>query len=171
MRYLEDFRPGTVVELGAWTFTAEEIVAFARDYDPQPFHLDAAAGEASLFGGLAASGWHVACAWMRLWIDLQARETERALARGEEPPVPGPSPGFDDMRWTKPVLAGRTITYRSTLTGGRTTRSRPGWGILDSLNEGFDETGARVFHFTGHVMWPCRPPTATEPGADPDHPA
>ena len=164
MKYLEDFIPGTVIELGSWTFTAEDIVAFAREFDPQPFHLDEAAGKASLFGGLAASGWHVACAWMRLWIDHQTREMDEALARGEEPPVAGPSPGFDDMRWTKPVLADRTLTYRSTLTGGRPSRSRPGWGILDSLNEGFDETGARVFHFTGHVMWPCRSNAAPTTG-------
>jgi len=154
MKHLEDFHPGDAVELGTWTFTADEIVAFARDFDPQPFHLDEAAGKASLFGGLAASGWHVACAWMRLWIDHQTREMDEAKARGEEPPIPGPSPGFDDMRWTRPVLAGQTIRYRTTVVSGRASKSRPGWGILDSLNEGFDETGTRVFHFTSHVFIP-----------------
>jgi len=156
MKYLEDFLPGDAVELGAWTFTAEEIVAFARDFDPQPFHLDEAAGKASLFGGLAASGWHVACGWMRLWIEHQTREIAAAVARGEEPPVAGPSPGFDHMRWTKPVLAGQTIAYRTTVIEARASKSRPGWGIVDSLNEGFDEAGTRVFHFNGHVFMPTR---------------
>ena len=154
MKHLEDFRPGEVVELGTWTFTAEEIVDFARDFDPQPFHLDAAAGEASLFGGLAASGWHVACAWMRLWVNHQNGEIAEATARGEDLPVAGPAAGFDDMRWLKPVLAGQTLRYRSTVVAGRPSKSRPGWGILDSLHEGFDESGARVFHFTSHVFMP-----------------
>jgi acyl dehydratase len=157
MKHLEDFHPGDTVDLGTWTFTAAEIVDFAREFDPQAFHLDEAAGKASLFGGLAASGWHVASAWMRLWVDHQSREIAEALARGEEPPAAGPSPGFDDMRWTKPVLAGDIITYRTTVIGGRASKSRPGWGILDSLNEGFDATGRRVFHFTGHVFMPTRP--------------
>ena len=157
MKHLEDFHPGDRIELGSWTFTAEAIVDFARDFDPQPFHLDEAAGKASLFGGLAASGWHVACAWMRLWIDHQAREMAEARARGEEPPVPGPSPGFDDMRWTRPVLAGQTLSYRSTVISARASKSRPGWGLVDSLNEGFDAAGTRVFHFTSHVFVPTRP--------------
>lgn len=157
MRYLEDFRPGEVIELGAWTFTAAEIVDFARDFDPQPFHLDEEAGKASLFGGLAASGWHVACAWMRLWIDHQTREMAEKAARGEVVPIAGPSPGFDDMRWLRPVLAGQTIRYRTTFVSTRAFASRPGWGVVDSLNEGFDAAGTRVFHFTGHVFMPTRP--------------
>ena len=157
MKYLEDFHPGETIELGSWTFTAAAIVDFARDFDPQPFHLDEAAGKASIFGGLAASGWHVACAWMRLWIDHQTREMEAALARGEEPPVAGPSPGFDDMRWTKPVLAGQTLSYRTTVVAARASATRPGWGIVTSRNEAFDEAGTRVFHFTGNVFMPRRP--------------
>ena len=157
MRYLEAFTPGETIELGTWTFTADEIVDFARDFDPQPFHLDEEAGKASLFGGLAASGWHVACAWMRLWIDHQNRVMAEAKARGEDLPVAGPSPGFDAMRWTKPVLAGQTIRYRTTFTSTRAFASRPGWGVVNSLNEGFDEAGNRVFHFNGHVFMPTRP--------------
>ena len=156
MRHLEDCIPGEVIELGTWTFGAAEIVAFARDFDPQRFHLDEEEGKASLFGGLAASGWHVACAWMRLWIDHQNRRVAERVARGEAVPVVGPSPGFDDMRWLKPVLAGQTITYRSTTLAVRPLASRPGWGLLDSANEGFDETGTLVFRFTGHVFMPMR---------------
>ena len=157
MRYLEDFPAGEVIELGSWTFEADAIVAFARDFDPQRFHLDEEAGKASLFGGLAASGWHVACAWMRLWVDHQNRVMAEARAAGVDLPVAGPSPGFDDMRWLRPVLAGQTIRYRTTFVASRAFRSRPGWGVVDSLNEGFDAAGNRVFHFTGHVFMPTRP--------------
>lgn len=157
MKFLEDFIPGETLELGSWTFTAREIIDFARDFDPQPFHLDEEAGRASLFGGLAASGWHVACAWMRLWIDQQTRTLQAIAARGEPVPIPGPSPGFDDMRWLKPVLAGTTLTYRTTVVGARPSRTRPGWGVMSTRNEGFDAGGALVFHFTGHVFMPCRP--------------
>ncbi|MCE1237782.1 MAG: dehydratase [Hyphomicrobiales bacterium] len=156
MMWLEEFPADWSVELGSHLFTAEEIVAFARDWDPQPFHLDEDAGRASLFGGLTASGWHVACAWMALWIAHQNREMEARAARGEIVPVPGPSPGFDDMRWLKPVVAGQTVAYRSSLLTARPSASRPEWGIVSTTNEGFVE-GERVFHFTGRVFWPRRP--------------
>jgi len=154
--WLEEFTPDWVADLGSHTFTAAEIVAFARDWDPQPFHLDEAAGRASLFGGLAASGWHVACEWMALWIAHQNREMEARAARGEVVPVPGPSPGFDDMRWLKPVLAGETVAYRATLHSARPSASRPAWGILSTTNEGFVD-GDLVFRFTARIMWPRRP--------------
>lgn len=156
MRYLEDFPAGWSVDLGTHTFSAEEIVAFARQFDPQPFHLDEEAGRASLFGGLAASGWHVGCAWMRLWIDFLDREAAAARARGEDAPAPGPSPGFEDMRWLKPVLAGQTVAYHTTLVSARASASRPGWGILASRNEGFVGDDL-VFRFDGRVFWPTRP--------------
>lgn len=156
MRWLEEFTPGEIIELGHHAFTAETIVDFARDFDPQPFHLDEEAGKRSLFGGLAASGWHVACAWMALWIAHQTRAmTERTATEGAAP-IPGPSPGFDDMRWLRPVLAGDTVSYRSTITSARPSASRPDWGVLTSRNEGrIGDT--LVFHFTGHVFFPRRP--------------
>lgn len=156
MMWLEEIPADWSVDLGTHTFTAEEIVAFARDWDPQPFHLDEEAGRASLFGGLAASGWHVACAWMALWIAHQNREMEARAARGEIVPVPGPSPGFDDMRWTKPVLAGQTVAYRTSLLSARPSVSRPDWGVLSTTNQGLVD-GEPVFRFTGRVMWPRRP--------------
>lgn len=156
MMWLEEFPADWSVDLGSHTFDAAAIVAFARDFDPQPFHLDEAAGRASLFGGLAASGWHVACAWMRLWIAHQNRAMQARAAGGEIVPIPGPSPGFDEMRWLKPVLAGDTVAYRSSLISARPSATRPEWGILSTRNEGF-VGGETVFRFTGRVFWPRRP--------------
>lgn len=157
MKWLDDYVAGETIELGTHTFTREEIVAFAREYDPQPFHLDEAAAAKSLFGGLAASGWHVACAWMRLWVDWDRADAEAARARGEEPVVAGPSPGFDDMRWLRPVLAGTTLAYRNTVVSARPSASRPGWGILTTLATATDEAGREVFRFTGNAFVPRRP--------------
>ncbi|MER2605715.1 MAG: MaoC family dehydratase [Siculibacillus sp.] len=155
MKWLDEFTPGDALDLGAHTFTRDEIVDFARDFDPQPFHLDDEAGRASLFGALAASGWHVACAWMRLWIARQTAEMAARAATGADVPVPGPSPGFDDMKWLKPVLVGDTVAYRTSVVSTRASASRPGWGVLTTLNEG--RVGDTVvFRFTGYIMWPHR---------------
>ncbi len=159
MKWLDQWVPGETFELGTHTFEADAIVEFAHDFDPQPFHLDEEAGKRSLFGGLAASGWHVACAWMALWIANQNRVMADVAAKalpGEPIPVAGPSPGFEDMRWLKPVLAGETVSYRTTVVSARATASRPGWGILTFRNEGFIDDRL-VFHFTGFVFMPRRP--------------
>jgi acyl dehydratase len=109
--YLEDIKVGVNRELGSFTFTADAIKDFARQFDPQPFHLDEAAGRASLFGGLAASGWHLTAVFMKLLVSrMRRREQAAAKARGEEIAPGGPSPGFKNMRWLKPVLAGDTLT-------------------------------------------------------------
>lgn len=156
MRWLDEFVPGETFALGSHTFDADAIVAFARDFDPQPFHLDEDAGRASLFGGLAASGWHVACAWMKLWIAHQSRAMAERAARGGLQPIPGPSPGFDDMRWLRPVLAGDTVAYTTTILAARPSKSRPEWGIVDTASEG-RVADTLVFSFTGHIFMPTRP--------------
>src|ERR1700757_1775958 len=111
MRHIDDLELGERTALGGWTFTAEGIKAFARRFDPQPFHLDEAAAARSHFGRLCASGWHTACVWMRLMIDYRRREDEQRGARGEMVPRLGPSPGFRDLEWLKPVHVGDTISY------------------------------------------------------------
>jgi acyl dehydratase len=93
MRYLEDIQIGMRRELGSFTFTAEAIKAFAEQFDPQPFHLDEEVGRKSLFGGLAASGWHVASVCMKLLVADGQRAKAEAEARGEAPPV-GHRPAF-----------------------------------------------------------------------------
>jgi len=153
MRFLEDMLVGDRREVGSFTFTADEIKRFARQYDPQRFHLSEEEGRNSLFGGLAASGWHVASACMRLMVLDTQRSDREAVARGEKVGVGGPSPGFRDLRWLKPVLAGDTITFASVIETTRTSDSRPEWGIVHFRNFGTNQRGELVFSFlaTGFV--------------------
>ena len=125
MRFFEDIEIGARRELGSFTFTAEAIKKFAAQFDPQRFHLDEEAGRKSLFGGLAASGWHVGSVCMKLLVADGQRQTREAAARGEEVAVWGPSPGFRELRWIKPVLAGDTISFASEIETLRTSEKRP----------------------------------------------
>lgn len=145
-------RIGETVTLGSHTFTAEEIKAFAAKYDPQPFHLDEETARASVFGGLCASGWHTAAMWMR--CNLLSREDageSRWTGPGAEPEF-GPSPGFTNLRWLKPVHAGTTVTYTRRATGHRALASRPGWRIVTIEAAGFDQTGDTVISFENAVL-------------------
>ncbi|MCB5173819.1 MaoC family dehydratase [Microvirga lenta] len=155
--YLEDIVAGDTVELGTYTFGSEEIIRFARQFDPQRFHVDPVAAKDSLFGDLCASGWHTAAIWMKLMIGHRERVRADALARGERPARLGPSPGFTNLKWLKPVYADDTITYRSTFTGARASASRPGWGIATHHNTGVNQHGEEVFSFDGAVFWERRP--------------
>lgn len=139
---------GIEVRLGLHTFDAEHIKAFARKYDPQPFHMDEDAAEKSLFGALCASGWQTAATWM-----------QRNLATPVGPwngagPAPefGPSPGITGMKWLKPVYAGETISYSRTALSHRPMTSRPGWRILTVRAEGVDSTGDKVIEFESAVL-------------------
>ncbi len=153
MRFFEDIEVGQRRELGSFTFTAELIKKFAGQFDPQRFHLDEEEGRKSLFGGLAASGWHVASVYMKLLVADGQRQTREALARGDEIAVWGPSPGFRELRWIKPVLAGDTISYFSEIESLRLSEKRPEWGILQARNTGTNQRGELVFSFlaTGFV--------------------
>ena len=155
--YVEEIEPGRVVDLGSHHFTKEAIVAFAKQYDPQPFHLDDEAARKGPLGVLSASGWHTAAAWMKRYVATnQAAEVE-IRAQGREPAPLGPSPGLTNLRWLKPVTPGDTITYRCTITGKRDLNSRPGWGLVFSMNEGINQKGELVFSFEGKVLTPKRP--------------
>lgn len=141
--------PGEPVELGQHTFTADEIVTFARAFDPQPFHLDEAAAARSHFGRLAASGWHTAAAWMSLFVASRREAERRADAAGEARALYGPSPGFKNMRWLKPVHAGDTIRFATAPVSRRASASRPGWDLVFSRNTGVNQDGETVFAFEG----------------------
>jgi acyl dehydratase len=156
MRFLEDMQVGQRREIGSYTFTAENIVAFAEQFDPQPFHLDEEAGRQSLFGGLAASGWHIASACMRLLVLERQQEAVEEAARGEQVAVWGPSPGFRDLRWIKPVLAGDTISYANVIESVRPSDSRPEWGIIQARNTGTNQRGETVFSFLATAFVPRR---------------
>jgi len=151
MKFFDDIAIGDVTEFGSHTFTAEAIKRFARTYDPQPFHIDEAAAAASLFGALTASGWHTMAVMMKL-IAAAGGPLPAGAADGADCARLGPSPGFDDLRWLRPVFAGGTLTYRATVTGKRESRSRPGWGVVSSRFEAHEATGEKAMDVIVHDL-------------------
>jgi acyl dehydratase len=156
MRFFEDIEVGQRREVGSFTFTAETIKKFARQFDPQRFHLDEEAGRKSLFGGLAASGWHVGSVCMKLLVADNQLQAKAAAARGEEIAVWGPSPGFRELRWIKPVLAGDTISFASEVATRRSSEKRPQWGIVQARNTGTNQRGELVFSVLATAFVPRR---------------
>jgi acyl dehydratase len=156
--FFEDLVIGETNEIGSYHFTAENIIRFAKTYDPQPFHVDPEAAAKSHFGALCASGWHTGAACMRKLIDRRNLLGEAATAKGLTPPAMGSSPGFKDLVWHKPVYVGDTITYASTLASKRASASRPGWGLIFSRNTGMNQKGELVYSFIGSVFLQRRPP-------------
>ena len=156
MRFFEDMEVGKRRDIGSFTFTAEHIKKFAAQFDPQRFHLDEEEGRKSLFGRLAASGWHVGSVCMKLLVADSERQAREAMARGEEVAVWGPSPGFRELRWIAPVLAGDTVTFASEILSLRESSSRPEWGILEARNSGTNQKGELVFSFLGTAFVPRR---------------
>ncbi len=144
--YWEDFPPGDVMEMGSYTFTEAEIIAFARQFDPQPFHVDPEAARASYFKGLIASGWHTCSVAMRLMVD---KYVSRSASLG--------SPGLDNIRWLAPVRAGDTISYRRTITAARPSESKPGIGLVHSRWEAVNQRGELVMTMEGWAMFGRRP--------------
>jgi acyl dehydratase len=156
MRFFEDIEVGQRREIGSFTFTAEGIKEFAAQFDPQRFHLDEEEGRNSLFGGLAASGWHVGSICMKLLVADGKRQVREALARGEEVATWGPSPGFRELRWIRPVLAGDTISFTSEVLSLRASSSRPAWGVLEARNSGTNQKGEPVFSILATAFVPRR---------------
>ncbi|MHB8270918.1 MaoC family dehydratase [Bradyrhizobium sp.] len=156
MHFFEDLEIGRRREIGSFTFTAEAIKKFAAQFDPQRFHLDEEEGRKSLFGGLAASGWHVGSVCMKLLVVNGQRQIQEAVARGEKVAVWGPSPGFRDLRWLKPVLAGDTITYATEVASKRTSEKRPEWGIVEARNTGTNQRGELAFSLLATAFVPRR---------------
>lgn len=157
MIFFEDAELGFRADIGQHTFTADEIVAFARRWDPQPFHVDADAAKKSLFGGLCASGWHTACMWMRLNVDDLKRRALEAVRAGGPAPKFGPSPGIFDLKWPRPVFVGDTVAYSWTILDKRESASRPEWGIVTYEAEGVNQDGQKVLGFHGRFFMGRRP--------------
>jgi acyl dehydratase len=156
MDFFEDIEIGMRREVGSFTFTTDGIKKFAAQFDPQRFHLDEEEGRKSLFGGLAASGWHVGSVCMKLLVTDGQRLAKEAAARGEEVAVWGPSPGFRELRWPRPVLAGDTISFASEVETLRSSSSRPEWGILQARNTGTNQRGELVFSLLATAFVPRR---------------
>ncbi len=147
------FLIGERMDYGTHTFTAEAIVAFARKYDPQPFHIDPEAAKHSLFGALCASGWHTAAVWMKK--NVAFRPQWEAMHRAAGIPIPefGPSPGLSNLKWPNPVYAGDTVRYYNTVTAARPRRNNPEWGICELYSEGFNQHGEPVIGFDNAVLF------------------
>lgn len=144
-RWFEDTWIDTPYDLGAHTFTAEEIIRFGTLYDPQYFHTDPDAARHSHFGSLVASGWHTVSVGHRKMVDRLFAEEDVVRAEGGEPGVAGPSPGVNRMDFHAPVRPGDTVHYTLTVTGKRPSRSIPGWGLLFNLLEAHNQEGKLVY--------------------------
>jgi acyl dehydratase len=157
LAYFDDLAVGETNEIGSYHFTAENIIRFAKSFDPQPFHVDPEAAAKSHFGGLCASGWHTGAACMRQLIERRMALRDAMLAQGLTPPAMGSSPGFTDLVWHQPVYAGDTISFTSTLVSKRPSASRPRWGLIFSRNMGTNQKGELVYSFVGSVFIERRP--------------
>ncbi|RZU01040.1 MaoC family dehydratase [Rivibacter subsaxonicus] len=138
----EDFAPGSVREFGGHTLTREEITRFAAEFDPQPFHLDEEAAKASLFGGLAASGWHTCALVMRMMCDNYLLDS---TSLG--------SPGIDKLRWLRPVKVGDTLHVRMHVLEARPMASKPHVGLVLSQWEVLNQRDEPVLTMEGWGMF------------------
>ncbi|MFG1403212.1 MaoC/PaaZ C-terminal domain-containing protein [Xanthobacter sediminis] len=149
-------------EIGRFTFTAAEIVRFAGAFDPKPFHVDAEAARASPFGGLVASGWHLVCVWMGLFV--RALGPVEAMGDEAAPALPPDHPrvvspvgvgfGLRALEWKAPVHAGETLLFLTEVVEARTSGSRPGWTIVRRRNSARRADGTEVMAFELRHMAP-----------------
>lgn len=149
VRYFEDYTPGLTVDCGTFTLTEEEIISFAKEYDPQPFHVDPAAAAAGPVGGLIASGWHTTSMMMRLLVDnFISGETGLGAA------------AIDEIRWPRPVRPGDTLRVRAEVTGARRSRSKPDRGIVTSFIEITNQRGETAMTMKATNFFLTREPAA-----------
>lgn len=139
--HFEDYAVGQVIDLGTYAVTAAEIREFASEFDPLPFHLDEAAGRASLLGGLAASGWHVCSMLMRM---IAVSWLNKSASMG--------SNGVSEVKWLNPVFAGETLSGRVTIVSRRVSSKRPEMGIFECLFELFNQEGVKKTEMTAVVF-------------------
>ncbi len=149
-RYFEDFQVGQTIDLGTTSASEEEMIAFARQFDPQPFHIDPERAKHSAFGGLIASGWHTASLLMRLLVDGLFNET---ISMG--------SPGVDEVRWLQPVRPGDVLRARFTVLECRPSKSRADMGVVRSKSEVFNQQNELVMTVVGVHFLGRRPEAST----------
>ena len=152
--WFEDIPLLNKLTLGSYTFTEENIVAFARAYDPQPFHIDKQAAARSIYGGVIASGWQTAAVWMKLMIASRYAEVAAGVQATQANYI---SPGVKDLRWLKPVRPGTTLTYTTEPVAKHDWPSRPDLGLLRSENEARDEKSELYYSFTSQVLISRKP--------------
>ena len=145
--HYEDFDVGMVIDLGSYPVTAEEIVSFANEFDPHPFHLDEEAGRKSILGGLCASGWHSCAMLMRMLVDGYLGRT---AGMG--------SNGVDEVKWLKPVFAGETLKATVTVMSKRVSARKPDMGILTMHAEVHNTHGERKMEMSAVNLVTVRHP-------------
>jgi acyl dehydratase len=146
MKYFEDFRAGDVIDCGTRLVTTEEIIAFAKQFDPQPFHIDEAAAKQSHFGGVVASGWHSGSLAMRMVVDNVMLDSS---CMG--------SPGMERMRWLKPLRGGEMINVKFRVLDAELSKSRLDRGKLRVAFELYDKAGELLMDTIATVLFGCRP--------------
>ena len=142
MIYFEDLEIGRETEFGRYEVTREEVLEFARKYDPQPFHLSDEAAAKTHFGRLAASGWHTCAMTMAVIARRVVDEKQAGLG----------SPGVDELRWLKPVYPGDTLTVRGRILDKTPSRSRPDLGSFRTQTTVTNQDGVAVLRFTSIVL-------------------
>lgn len=146
--YFEDFEVGRTIAVGQRSVTEEEIIAFAKQFDPQPFHLDKEAAAKSIYGGVIASGWHTCSMMMRMMVDSIVSS---ASSLG--------SPGLEEVRWLKPVRGGDTLTVSTTVLESKPSTSKPDRGVVLTVWEARNQNGELVATVKGKGMYLRRPKT------------
>jgi acyl dehydratase len=147
MLYLEDLKLGDTFATGVQAVTAEEIVAFARQFDPQLFHTDAGAARTGLFGGLVASGWHTAAVTMRLMVDSMLGQQGEVIGRG-----------VDELRWPRPMRPGDTLRVEMEVTEIDPEPVRAGRGKIKLYCRTLNQDGKVVQEMTARLLVPQRGP-------------
>jgi len=149
-RYFEDYEVGATYELGTVSVSEEEIIAFAREYDPQVYHVDPEAAKAHYFGGIIASGWHTGCLMMRLYVESYLSSV---AALG--------SPGVDKLRWPRPTRPGDTLALQVTVQSARRSQSKPDRGVVVSYSEFRNQHGEPTMTMLATNLFLCRAPVRT----------
>jgi acyl dehydratase len=145
-RYLEDFAVGQTFGSGRLRIDEDRIKTFAAEFDPQPFHLDAVAARDTIFGGLAASGWHTAAITMRLLVESEFKPAGGVIGAG-----------FDELRWPRPVRPGDELRVESEVLDVRTSKSRPGEGLIKVRTTTLNQNGEAVQVSVGNLLVRHRP--------------
>lgn len=150
MIYFDDVQVGDETLFGHYDVTREEVLEFARKYDPQPFHLSDEEAAKTHFGRLAASGWHTCAMTMAVIVRKLTEERQAGLG----------SPGVDELRWLKPVYPGDRITVRGKIIEKTPSRSKPNIGVIRTQTEVTNQDDVPVMRFTSIVMMLRRPSEA-----------